>query len=181
MYTAGHEPEGQEGLRARHRQAEEKEGGGPEDTYRKPSGAPEAATPAEAAKDTLRSLRQLATTLGGSTKDFLAYFRLDAVLLTLVGGLTLVWFSRHLLSLVLGRVLLPALFGKSYAESKSAYHEWMSAAIDRLIPPPGIDEGRAGEGIINTLTGGKQKWWKPQIGFVAIRALRWTVKRVLGV
>lgn len=151
-----------------------------------PPPPPPKATPKDAGKDALRSLWFLAKTLGGWARFGLAYFRLDWALYLVAGGVLLPWLARHVLGAVLGRVVLPYAFGKGYEESKHAYHEWVSAAIDRLIPPPGVDEGRAGEGIINSISGADKNekglfWWRPQVGVLLIKGVRWGVKKALGV
>lgn len=104
----------------------------------------------------------------------------------MAGSVLLPWLARSAFGLVIGRLLLPYVFGKSYHERKHAYHEWVAATIDRLIPPPGVDDSRAGEGIINSITGGEkgQKglfWWKPQMGVLIIKGVRAGLKYVLGV
>lgn len=96
------------------------------------------------------------------------------------------WFARSILGLFLGRLLLPYVFGKSYKESKHAFSSWISATADHLIPPPGVDETRAGEGIMNAITAGKKEqrdfmFWKPQVGVLLIKGVRAGLKYVLGV
>lgn len=150
-----------------------------------PAPAPKA-TPKEAGKDAAKSLWHLGKTLWGWARVGLGHFRLDWALYLVAGGVLLPWLTRTVFGTILGRLTLPYAFGKGYEESKHAYHEWVSAAIDRLIPPPGVDEGRAGEGIINSITGGKggekgRFWWKPNVGVLLIKGVRWGIKYALGV
>lgn len=160
-----------------------------EDDQKEARSGPPDSTPADAAKQTFQSLRFLAKTLWDWTHFFSGYVRLDVLLAVGLGFILLPWLARRVVGLVIGRMLLPSVFGTGYEESKAAWHDWISTAIDRLIPPPGIDEGRAGEGIVNTLTGGGGGkggeaggwWWKPQVGALVIRGVRWAIKHVLGV
>ncbi len=190
MYTARRpEEEGGESPRARRRAAgssnQQEQEQEQEEVKMQSRQVPPEATPVDAAKATLGSLLFLATTLWAWARFLLAYFRLDVLVALVLGTLATVWLARHVLGLIVGRMLLPSVFGKSYHETKSAYHEWISAAIDRLIPPPGVDEGRAGAGIINTITGasgkGEKGWLKGKLGPFVIQAVRWGIKRTLGV
>lgn len=183
MYTA--QRPGEEGpLRRRGPPQQQEE----EDKPTTASTPPPEATPVDAVKATLNYVSFLLRTLWDWARFLVAYFRFDVALLSVLSIVLLPWLARRVLDSVVGRIFLPSVLGKGFEETKNAYQHWISAAIDRLIPPPGVDEEKAGEGIINTLnavTGGggsnKGRWWKPHVGSWVIRGLRWAVKHALGV